>query len=68
MIRFRTKYWYMLCGANIIMAVICAAAHALYLLMFSVFMSMTSWYVASSLLATDLARIYGTKEHHNEEI
>lgn len=53
MIQWRTKYYFISCGAYGAFSVICAAAHAIYLLVFTVLMAMFCWKMAYVYLEMD---------------
>lgn len=51
--KFRVKYWLILCGANLMLALIGAAAHATYVTPLSFIIGIACWYMASYLLGKE---------------
>lgn len=48
--KFRVKYWLILCGANLMLTLISAIVHAMFMTCFSFIAAVVSWYMAGYLL------------------
>lgn len=58
MIHFRTKYWLLLSGANIMIALIGASCHSPVLTGWGMFMAIASWYYAEHLIESDIKEFF----------
>lgn len=51
--KFRVKYWLILCGANVMLALISASAHRLGFLLLAVALVMLCWNMANYLISKE---------------